>query len=319
VAIFTLAIGMALGSPGFAQNSTNASYEKLVNEGLSEFDRGNWTEALALFNEAYKNQPNARTLRAIGMTLFELRRYVKAIDHLKRAKDDNRKPLSAELRQSVQELIERSHRFVGTVKLETLPTDASVLLDGTKTAEREILLDAGEHQFTAKADGYQPVTVTVDVRASETRSVSLILSSMGTTSTDTVEKSKQEPKPEAQRERTAERVTSPWGNVLPWILIASGGSVVVGGIVTGAIARNDFDTLESKCPNDVCASNLKNTKDRGQRLQTLTNVLWITGGVAIGAGIVLLIVGNSISEHSDVAIAPIYSADSFGLIVHGAL
>ena len=74
---------------------------------------GNWNEAFALFEAAHALQPNARTLRGMGITLYENRRYVEATRQLRAALADKRNPLTDELRRSTQEVLTRSEQFAG--------------------------------------------------------------------------------------------------------------------------------------------------------------------------------------------------------------
>src|SRR6185369_16308176 len=81
--------------PAAAGTETPADeYNRLIREGLAEYEARNWPEALTLFERAHAVQPNARTLRAIGNVAFEMRRYTKAIDALRASLADGRKPLT---------------------------------------------------------------------------------------------------------------------------------------------------------------------------------------------------------------------------------
>ena len=304
--VFALAVSAAvlawLASAGaaVAQEPADSEYGRLIQEGLVEFEVGNWSEAMALFTDAHRVEPNARTLRAIGMTLFELRRYVEAIDHLERAMQDPRKALDDEQRRSVQQLLERARRFVGTVRIETRPDDARVLVDGKEVSEREVMLDVGEHQLSAEAEGFETTVMTVTARPMETEQVLLLL--RATVSPDAPEE------PEEPEEAEPETPV----NLLPWILVGSGAALGIAGVVTGLQADSDFNQLEDGCDGDVCSSGLEDTKKRGEVLDTVTNVLWVAGGVAIAAGVVLLLVGGGDESESSVEVTAGAGCDGDG-------
>src|SRR6188508_389327 len=76
-----------------AQAADDAAYRASVDEAVAEFSAGHWEEARTLFKRAHERQPNARTLRGMGMAAFEMRMYVTAIRELEAALRDARKPL----------------------------------------------------------------------------------------------------------------------------------------------------------------------------------------------------------------------------------
>lgn len=59
-------------------------YEDAVRLALGEFDAGNFAEAREHFRKAHSLDPNARTLRALGLVEFELRNYGEAANFLER-------------------------------------------------------------------------------------------------------------------------------------------------------------------------------------------------------------------------------------------
>jgi pimeloyl-ACP methyl ester carboxylesterase len=140
---------------GAASGQAESSYGELVRESLSEFSAGDFAEARALFERAHALQPNARTLRGLGITAFELKRCVKAVTELEAALADARKPLTDAQRNEVQGLIKKARRFVGKFKLELTPANATVLLDGRPSESAELVIDLGEHQVSVHAPGYR--------------------------------------------------------------------------------------------------------------------------------------------------------------------
>lgn len=133
----------------------DASYDVLIREALSEFNAANYAEARALFERAHALKPNARTLRGLGITAFELKRYVQALHELDAALVETRNPLTAAQHAEVEALKVKARRFVGEVKLEVTPDDASILVDGQPAAGTELVLDLGEHEVSVRADGYR--------------------------------------------------------------------------------------------------------------------------------------------------------------------
>ena len=148
----------------------------LIREALSEFNALNYAEARSLFERAHALKPNARTLRGLGITAFELKRYVQAIQELEAALVETRTALTAKQHAEVEALIEKARGFVGKVSLELTPADADVLVDGQPAAGSELVLDLGEHQVSVRADGYRDETIELVIDGGEqiTRRVELL-------------------------------------------------------------------------------------------------------------------------------------------------
>jgi hypothetical protein len=81
--------------------------------------------------------------------------------------------------------------------------------------------------------------------------------------------------------------------VLPGVVMGVGGAMLVGGAITGALALKAESDLESDCTPDgmgtysCSSSGFKDTKDRGQKLATATDVLLVGGVLTAGAGLAL--------------------------------
>src|SRR5262245_2196729 len=93
-------------------SSEDAEYRQVVEEALAEFNRGNWEEAAALFERAHRLNPSARTLRGMGLTAYEARRYVDATRHLSEALTETRRPLTPAQREEVTQTLDRARRFI---------------------------------------------------------------------------------------------------------------------------------------------------------------------------------------------------------------
>jgi tetratricopeptide (TPR) repeat protein len=158
----------------------DGAYRATIDEAVREFSAGRFEEARALFKRAHELSPNARTLRGLGMTAFELRAYVQAIRELQAALDDKRKPLEGELRTKVEVLLDKSRKFVGVLRLELDPRNASVLVDGkspTFEDDGSLLLDAGTHVISATAPKHKATNVRILVEGDTKQTVRVPLES----------------------------------------------------------------------------------------------------------------------------------------------
>jgi hypothetical protein len=140
-----------------AQAQERATYETLLDNGLAEYDARHFTEARALFGRAFALDPNARLMRSLGMVEFELRNYRDSAAWLERALAATTAPLNADLASETTHLLARARGFIGTLKLQVQPGQASVRVDGTLAhldAEGQLSLEAGDHVVELRAPGF---------------------------------------------------------------------------------------------------------------------------------------------------------------------
>jgi tetratricopeptide (TPR) repeat protein len=159
-----------------------ASYREAVDRAIEEFGLGNFEEAREQFAKAHQIYPNARALRGLGMSEFELRNYVEAADYLERALASRTRALEDKSRRETERLLERTRGYVGELELELSPLSASVLVDGAPRAIGEgalLRLDVGSHSLELQADGYIAVKRDVTVRGGKTETLTIKLAKIG--------------------------------------------------------------------------------------------------------------------------------------------
>lgn len=148
------------------------AYRAAVRDALLEYDARHFEEARTLFRRAHDIEPNARTLRGIGMASFELRDYVVAVRALSAALVDTRKALTPEQREHTQDLLERSELFVDVFVLKINPPDARVVIDGQllePETDGTLRLRFGAHIVEASKPGYRVRTFPINVHGGERR------------------------------------------------------------------------------------------------------------------------------------------------------
>ena len=112
----TVLVALALlGGVSIASAQTQGAppaYRGLVDTAIEESGAGRWAEARALFRQAHALYPNARTLRGIGMSSFEVRDYAECLRMLTASLTHPVNPLTEEQRVQVTELLTRSITLV---------------------------------------------------------------------------------------------------------------------------------------------------------------------------------------------------------------
>jgi len=175
-----------------------------------------------------------------------------------------------------------------TIELEA-PGESKVSLDGT-AVERSALgqmqpIDPGKHAVKVTGDGLQ-ADETVVISAGEERVVKLTLRRAAEART-TPEPQAPEPEPQPAPpappppDGTALRA----GGVLALIF---GGVGLVVGTATGLMAASHQEDLTVACPHGACAPDHHADLDQYRILGTVSTVGFVTAGVGIGLGAVLL-------------------------------
>lgn len=232
-----------------SDKARSEEYQSLVQQALHEYQLGNFNEAKVFFGRAHALSPNARTLRGLGMSSYELRNYVEAIDYFQRSLSSNERPLTLQMHGELSQLLNQARSFVTRVRLRLVPNDAELRVD-TRTIPREpdgsVLLDPGTHELTIEAPAHETVTRTIRTNGAETLSLNVTLRAQeqeqdDTTPTRAVSLSVNE-------DKAAQGALEPQGHgdgdagVAPWILIGAGGAVAIAGGVMLAIALgNKYD------------------------------------------------------------------------------
>jgi tetratricopeptide (TPR) repeat protein len=145
-------VSMAQGPSG----TEPPEYRDAIERGLEEYRLGNFQEARDQFARAHAFHPNARTLRGLGFTAFELRNYVEAEDYLQSALDSREKPLEGNLRGETEQMLARARSYVGQIRLDLQPANAVVIVDGIRSpdASGTLRLGVGDHVLEFRADGF---------------------------------------------------------------------------------------------------------------------------------------------------------------------
>jgi hypothetical protein len=153
-----------------------AGYRELVSEAVREFGARNFAEARGLFSRAHALFPNARTLRGLGATEFELRNYRECVQYLERALDTPVRSLDDDLRDRTERLLARARGFVGRLELTVMPASATAVIDGMPIRDaKEILLDVGDHELEFHAPGYLPEKRKLRVHGGDSRTLHIVL------------------------------------------------------------------------------------------------------------------------------------------------
>jgi tetratricopeptide (TPR) repeat protein len=274
-----LALIAALPWGARAQSAETSDYDAFVREAVAEYNAGSWGEARLLFGKAHELDPNARTWRGMGLSDYESKRYVEAIDELQAALESSIKRLTEAQRAEVERVLERSRRFVAIYTLR-MPSDATELrLDGVAimpTSDGTLRLNPGAHALSVR-------------RASGERIERAFHAEVG--GRGTLELESEQPVIRDSRASEAPARADEGGRVWTWI--AAGATVALGGatLAMGLLAVDANDTFKARAR---AGEPTRGAKDDGQRYQLLTNIgLGVTAAAAITTAVLFVVEGAS--------------------------
>ncbi|MCA9606860.1 MAG: hypothetical protein KC619_14740 [Myxococcales bacterium] len=243
-------------------------YQSIVQDALTELERGHYAESRALFLEAHRLAPSARTLRGIGRTSFELRDYARAYRVLGEALTSTERPLGDRLRGEVTALRERARAFVALVTVRLSPADAELRVDGAPIEEAPLVLGLGDHELVASR-GAREVRRTLTVTGGESETIALRV-----------------PAPEVVATTESPISTPvPRDPTVSVALSIAAGVLLAAGIV-GAIYWADREAELARCGVGLCLGREPATLERD------AGIGWTWG--ASGLGVVLAVVGLAV-------------------------
>jgi len=262
-----------------AGEAADRTYDRTIERALSEYQLGNWDEAAALFTQAHALKPSARTLRGLGLSEFENRKYVLALVHCSAALADTRNPLNAEQRTELQSVITRASEFVARVTVALAPPAAQLTVDGVapyRDVAGNVLLDPGPHELVA-TDGALSERRRLEVLSGQQIALALTVRS------------------EPGRVQLASGAQANANDsVPPARILTYAGFAVLGvglavGTTAGVIVLGKAGELEDACDDKVCAPDQREELEQSKDLAVVSNVAFVVAGVGAAAAVAGLV------------------------------
>ncbi|HTU62065.1 MAG TPA: hypothetical protein VMF89_26590, partial [Polyangiales bacterium] len=176
-----LLTGLAPGVGHGQAGGEPAGYRDAIESALEEMQLGNFVEAREQFGRAHALFPNARTLRGLGISEFELKHYATAVEQLTAALISDTRPLEGQLRRETEALLKRANTYVGELQVRVLPRGASLLIDGTRTVanlDAPIRLEVGDHMLEFRAREHAPERRQLTIHSGQAHRLEVQLSAL---------------------------------------------------------------------------------------------------------------------------------------------
>ena len=290
------------GDDGSAAKTSGATdsdaYERLILTALSAYERGQWAKALSEFEQAHRLKPSARTWRTIGMSAYNLGDFPRSIAALEQALSDARRPLDAEHRTQVQQLLERAYHEVARVDLLTTPEPDEVRINGAipfRARSGALLLPPGKHELTVTKRGYEPVRYTVSAFAGQHSQVTVYLPRAADGATDGAadgapKVATQDAAPAAGAAAVDTQATN-WQRTAGIVALATGATSLLASSITAVLALDRRAPLGRNCPNNECPPSQHGELAVYDRFKSVSTITFYGGLLAGAAGLTLLLIG----------------------------
>ncbi len=292
--------------------------EKISEEAKGYFKNGveliqqsppNYQDAYYQFKLAYEKSHSWKVLGNLGLCAFKLERDGEALQAYSDYLKGGGKSIDSEERKAMER---DSLLITGNTSVVNLSADVdeATVLDaraGSSVPPQSyklaagtlaLRLRAGTHTLTAStADGKQQkwdVSITpgqtLEHRFAFTAAPAVVPAAAAVVPAAAPPPAPQAPPPPAPDQSSAKGGSNL--RTVGFVVGGVGGAALVGGVVTGLMAKSKSSKATDQCQDKVCPTKAESDFNSAKSLATVTNVLLIGGGVLAAAGVTLVIVGG---------------------------
>jgi hypothetical protein len=273
------ALPLVLASP--AAHATEAAAAEAFKTGASAYQKGDFRNAAASFERAYRELPRAAAIYNAGLAWEASGDAPRAADAYTAALDAG--DLGAQQKKDAQTRLTNLAKTLGRVDV-TGPAGAAISVEHREAAKlpAKVYLTVGSHDLTTRFEGGG---------GSTTQQITV---AAGTTLPIAVDAPKKRapppqaltPKREAEAPRPPPSPPPPSSNGRKLA-----GFVSIGGAVIASSAAIYFGVSAVSAKDEFNASGHRdqNAHDRADSLRTTANVAWVAAGVLAAAGVVLVL------------------------------
>ncbi len=295
-----------------AQDLAGADGRALFQQGRALYDAQQWEQALAAFRQSMASLPSPNTRLYMGRCLRALGRYGEAWGELSRAATEANARRATEPRftptaeSATAEAVALTDRIAYVVvEVPNAPMGTTVTLNGRVLSNDEfgtlLAVDGTTASVEALAPGAVPYRGSSQVSAG--RQARFVVR-FGAADSPVTTSEAQPVVTLVQSDANRGGSTGGWwstGRAVGVATLGVGVALGIAGAVTAVMASNTEDDLEAMCGvSGPCRPGATSTQrtlvQDGNTLVTVTNALWISGGVLAAAGLVTTLVSGGKSD-----------------------
>lgn len=264
---------------------------QLVDQGLALREQGRDEEALRVFELALEHGRDARVLAQVAFAEQALGRWVAASQHLQEALAQTSHPWLTDKRDLLAAELAKIEAHLARIEVKINVEGATITINGnavgTAPLTAPVVVEHGTVVVGARAEGHFEATRQLTLEPGSVARLELDLTPVpaetatsGGTTGDVAQ--------QTTVHHVVERAPSgPTRNPV-WLLVAAGGLAVSGAsVATWLIAEGRVADLREDCADrNGCDTDVYEEKRSAiEQLDTLTNVLWISGTVIAAGGV----------------------------------
>lgn len=335
--LFSLLLQLAPSWVGAQSDDPRERARTLFQEGVSRFDAGDFSAALASFEAAHQIAPHPSVRINMANCLEQLGRYGEAIDNYQSFLNEssNLKPAQ---RAEIGKAIERLSRHFGTVDVRVSPAHAQLTVDGiapNRTSGGALIVPTGEHVLRANLDGHESTQRIIQVEGGSNQTVELQLSALPApepVGAPPLVAEGSEPSQEPVRGYEPEPGEPETGSRRVWLWTAAGAAALltVGFVTTAGLtfkAQNDLDENVERSRDlqqpllvrQAAYADAADAKDKAERLALISDVMLGGAVAATGATLVLWLLDRRRDDRQTAGIdaRPLLQRHAAGLALGG--
>jgi hypothetical protein len=259
-------------------------------QALSLQTAGDWAGALTLLKEVAAIKPTPQVRFNIALCQEKLGRLVAALGDYELAAADARESDAGQVAEEVDARLEALKARIPKIIVQrgAGAENATIMLDGVAIGDSVVgtpmPADPGPHVVDASAPGYKSFNQALRLQEKQTETVTVNL-----------EKLPDEPNPSPQP-GAASRSTGTL-RTIGIVTTGIGAASLIGSGVFYYLRGQTIDDLDDACPDrNSCPESQRSTFDKGKTYNTAANVTLAIGGVAVAAGVTMIVLGSSRSE-----------------------
>lgn len=297
------AIGLMSGLYGGLAHADSAKADQLFREAKSLMSQKRYTEACSKLAESHKEEPSGGTILHLALCHKEEGRIASAYNELEEAilfavrdKREDREKAARALRT---ELEPRLSKLTIAVVPEVMRLPGiEVKRDGVPVPPaawgKPIHVDPGQHTVTAWAPGRRPLLKTVDLRG-DAAAGSVVISAIDMDPSSGSEAARSSAAPNASAASNASEGGGGFGTQRKIAVVTGGLGLAALGVgtafgITAAGAKSDS---EAHCQGNICDDEGIQIRADGMAAGNISTALFIAGGAATAAGVVLFVTAPS--------------------------
>lgn len=316
VTLESLAAPLAIAQSADTQAALDSriTARRMAEEAANAYESGQFDAARDLFHRANELYPapalmlwEARSLEKLGRLVEAEDLYV-TVQHYKLHADDNDVARNAIRDAGIE--AEQLRKRIPTVTVQLRGVDPSspsveVKLNGkrlhTALIGFPVPVDTGERSVALLVGGRELRSQTLTLREGERTTVEFDASSAATQSpvaAATRQEAAPTPSDKTPIQGDALPSARPWYSqrTLGWACVGLGIAGIGTGVTAGLVATKHRDALEGNCSGNACPPSARDDLDDFRRYRTISTIGYTVGGVALAAGLTVLLITPHVSS-----------------------